>query len=133
MGGSGYAMETGSPTPYSTLDYNGYRCNSKARFIKWIDSDGLVGRYQSIEELRRVTGLERHGLQVDFGIFNSASSPKEGETYSPADYDLRLKPRANCVDAGASIPQVTVEFSGTAPDLGCYEQGHDQPHYGPRK
>jgi hypothetical protein len=133
MGGSGYAMETGSPTPYSTLDYNGYRRNSEARFIKWIDSDHHVGRYQSIEELRRATGLERHGLQVDFGIFNSASSPKEGETYSPADYDLRLKPRADCVDAGASIPQVTVEFSGTAPDLGCYEQGHDQPHYGPRK
>lgn len=133
MGGRGYAMETGSPTPYSTLDYNGYRRNSTERFIKWIDSDRKVGRYQSIEELNRATGLERHGRQVDYDVFTRAGPPREGRTYAPADYDLQLKPRADCVDAGASIPQVTDGFSGTAPDLGCYERGQGSPHYGPRK
>ncbi len=133
MGGGGYAMETGSPTPYSTLDYNGYRRNSAERFIKWINSDRNVGRYQSIEELNRATGLEQHGLEVDYNIFSRAGPPEEGRTYTPSDYDLQLKPRADCVDAGTSIPQVTDNFSGTAPDLGCYEHGQDSPHYGPRK
>ncbi len=132
MGGGGYAMETGSPTPYSTLDYNGYRRNSAERFIKWIDSDRKVGRYQSIEELSQATGLEQHGLVVDYDIFTRAGPPKEGRTYAPSGYDLQLKPRANCVDAGTLIPQVTDNFSGTAPDLGCYECGQDSPHYGPR-
>jgi hypothetical protein len=133
MGGSGYAMETGSPTSYSTLDYNGYRRNSAERFIKWIDSERKVGRYQSIEELNRATGLEPHGLQVDYDIFTRAGPPKEGKTYTPSDYDLHLKPRADVVDAGALIPQVTDNFSGKAPDIGCYEHGRDSPHYGPRK
>ncbi|HJN11047.1 MAG TPA: hypothetical protein QF564_20330 [Pirellulaceae bacterium] len=133
MGGRGYAMETGSPTPYSTLDYNGYRRNSVERFIKWIDSDRNIGRYQSIAELTRATGLEQHGLQVDYNIFTRAGPPQEGKTYMRSDYDLRLKPQANCVDAGALIPQVTSNFSGTAPDLGCYEYGQDSLHYGPRK
>ncbi len=132
MGGSGYAMETGSPTPYSTLDYNGYRRNSAERFIKWIDSNRKVGRYQSIEDLNRATGLEQHGRQVDYDIFTRAGPPKEGQTYTPGEFDLQLKPRADCVDAGTVIPQVSDKFSGTAPDLGCYEHGQNSPHYGPR-
>lgn len=135
MGGRGYAMETGSPTPYSTLDYNGYRRNSPERFLKWItwiDGDRDVGRYQSLEELYRATGLEEHGLQVDYEIFTRAGPPEEGKTYEPSDYDLQLTPQANCIDAGTTIPLVTHNFSGAAPDLGCYERGHDAPHYGPR-
>jgi hypothetical protein len=133
MSGRGYAMETGSPTAYSTLDYNGYRRSSAEQFLKWIDSDGKVGRYQSIAELYRATGLEQHGLQVDYDIFTAAGPPEEGKTYTPAEYDLRLKPGAKCVDAGTLISQVTDNFRGTAPDLGCYEQGQDSAHYGPRK
>jgi hypothetical protein len=133
MSGRGYAMETGSPTAYSTLDYNGYRRSSAEQFLKWIDSDRKVGRYQSIAELYRATGLEQHGMQVDYDIFTAAGPPEEGKTYTPAEYDLRLKPGAKCVDAGTLIPQVTDNFRGTAPDLGCYEQGQDALLYGPRK
>jgi hypothetical protein len=133
MGGRGYAMETGSPTPYSTLDYNGYGRNSTDRFLKWIDANRKVGRYQSIKELNQATGLEPHGLEVDYDIFVNAGPPEEGKTYVPTDYNLRLKPGANSIDAGTIIPQVTDRFTGSAPDLGCYEQAQPIPHYGPRE
>lgn len=132
MGGRGYAMETGSPTPYSTLDYNGYRRNDPERFLKWIDADRNVGRYQSLSELYDATGLERHGLELDYGIFVRAEPPDEGKTSDSAEYDLRLRPNAKCVDAGVKLPQMTDGMQGAAPDLGCYELGQPVPHYGPR-
>ena len=133
MGGQNYAMETGSPTPYSTLDYNGYRRNSPQRFLKWIEADRTVGRYQSLQELSRTTGLEEHGIEVDYDIFVQAGPPEEAKTYQPSDYDLRLRGNANCVDAGVAIPQITDDFHGAQPDLGCYELGQAAPHYGPRR
>ncbi len=133
MGGRGYAMETGSPSPYSTLDYNGYRRNSEDQFLKWTDSEQNVGRYQSIEELYEATGLEQHGLEVDYDIFVNAGPPEDGRSYTPSDYDLQLKPGAVCVDAGVLLPQVTANAQGQAPDLGCYELGQPLPHYGPRR
>ena len=133
MGGRGYAMETGSPTSYSTLDYNGYRRNSPERFLKWTGPECRnVGRYQSLDELMRATGLEWHGLEVDYDIFAKAGPPEGGHEYTPANYDLQLTPQASCIDAGTVIPQVTDNFHGKAPDLGCYELGQQFPHYGPR-
>ena len=80
--------ETGSPTPYSTLDYD---------------------------------------------IFVQAGAPKEAKTYQPSDYDLRLRGGVKCIDVGVALPQVTDNFHGTGPDLGCYEFGQAVPHYGPRR
>jgi len=133
MGGQGYAMETGSPTPYSTLDYNGYRRNSPDRFLKWTAAGQSVGRYQSLEDLHRATGLEEHGMEVDYDIFAKAGAPPAGKTHAPADYDLRLRPGAKCVDAGVALPQVSEAFQGAAPDLGCYETNQPLPVYGPRR
>jgi hypothetical protein len=133
MGARNYAMETGSPTPYSTLDCNGYRRNSIERFLKWIDADRNVGRYQSLQELNRATGLEKHGIEVDYDIFAQAEPPEEARTYQPSDYDLRLRRNAKCIDAGVALPQVTEDFNGTGPDLGCYEFHRPMPHYGPRR
>jgi hypothetical protein len=39
---------------------------------------------------------------------------------------------AKVIDAGITLPQITDDFAGTAPDLGCYELGQEPPHYGPR-
>jgi hypothetical protein len=36
------------------------------------------------------------------------------------------------VDRGAVIPNVTDDYSGSAPDLGALEIGAPVPHYGPR-
>jgi hypothetical protein len=132
MGADGYAMETGSPTPYSTLDYNGYRRNPGERFLKWIDAARNVGRYPSLDALYRATGLEEHGLEVDYNLFLKAGPPKESKTYTPDDYDLRLRPGAAGIDRGVSLPQITDNHQGAAPDLGCYEFDQPLPHYGPR-
>ncbi|MGE0757112.1 MAG: hypothetical protein AB7F89_03605 [Pirellulaceae bacterium] len=132
LGGAGYAMETGSPTPYSTLDYNGYRRNSPERFLKWTDAQRNAGRYDSLAALFQATGLEEHGVQVDYDIFARGGPPAEGKTYEPSDYDLQLARGGVAVDRGVVLTQVSDGFAGTAPDLGCYELGQPLPHYGPR-
>ena len=65
-------------------------------------------------------------------MFRNAGPPKEGKTYTPENYDLRLKPNTKCPDAGGAIRQVTDHITGSAPDLGCYEHGQAPPRYGPR-
>jgi hypothetical protein len=132
MGGEGYAMESGSPTAYSRMDYNAYRRNEPDRLLKWTDHNGKVGRYQSIEEFFRATGLEKHGILTDHDIFVKCDPPEKGKTYKPSDYNLLLKNNTNVIDTGIALPQITDGFAGKAPDLGCYELGIKPPHYGPR-
>ena len=132
MGGEGYAMESGSPTAYSTMDYNAYRRNEPDRLLKWTGHSGDVGRYRSIEDFFKATGLEEHGILADYDIFVNAGPPDKGQTCVPGAYDLRLRGNAIAVDAGVTLPQITDDFTGKAPDLGCYELGREQPHYGPR-
>ena len=132
MGGKSYAMEAGSVTDYSTMDYNGYRRNSRKQFLKWKSAKGRTGRYQSLEAFFEATGYEEHGLEVDYDILRKAEAPRTGKTYEPGDVDLSLRPFAKCVGAGTVIEHVTDRFKGKAPDLGCYELGEKLPHYGPR-
>ena len=132
LGVSGYAVETGSPSPKTTLDYNGYRKADPERLFKWYDGKSEQ-RYPTLEAFTKGAGFEKHGIMVDFDIFTRTAPPKEGNTYTPADYDLTLKPGAVAVDAGEVLPNINDGFSGKAPDLGCYESGQPLPHYGPRK
>jgi hypothetical protein len=132
LGAEGYAVESGSPTAYSTMDYNAYHRNAPDQLIKWTNHEGKVGRYASLEEFFQATGLEEHGLMADYDIFVNAQPPERGRTAAPGEYDLRLKAGAKVIDAGVALPQVTDGFTGKAPDLGCYELGREPPHYGPR-
>lgn len=43
----------------------------------------------------------------------------------PANEDFRLAPASPCIDAGVALPEITTEFEGPAPDIGCYEFGAD--------
>jgi len=45
MGGTQNAMESGSPTAYSTMDYNAYRRNQPELLLKWKDHNGNVAQY----------------------------------------------------------------------------------------
>jgi len=132
MGGSQYALVSGSPTAYSTMDYNAYRRNDPERLISWRDYRDKTGRYQSLDALFRATGLEEHGMMADYNIFEKAGPPEQGKSYTPDNYKLRLNKGAKVVDAGIALAQVTEDFTGKAPDLGCYELGRERPHYGPR-
>jgi len=137
LGGAGdgsrltYAVDTGTTTAYSTLDYNGYRQNSPGAFDRWYD--GRERRsYETLDAFRAGTGHERHGLLIDYDIFVRAAPPEAGKTVDPKDYDLRLRRGSAAVDAGVRLPNINDDFTGPAPDLGCYELGRPLPHYGPR-
>ncbi|MHB1036506.1 MAG: right-handed parallel beta-helix repeat-containing protein [Pirellulales bacterium] len=132
LGRKGYAVETGSPHPKTTLDYNGYRhTDDAARFIKWFDGKNWA-RYATLAEFARGAGHERHGVMVDFDIFQRAAVPAEGETYPVDAVDFRLRPNAPAVDAGQALPNINDDYAGRAPDLGCLELGRPTPQYGPR-
>ncbi len=59
-------------------------------------------------------------------------TPEKGKTSKPADYDLRIRTTANVIDSGTGLPQITDNFTGKAPDIGCYELNQPPAHYGPR-
>jgi hypothetical protein len=125
------AINTGTITPYSTLDYNGYRRNGPGALILWYDGTRSAG-YATLEDFTAATGHEAHGLMVDYDIFVDARPPARSVTYRPEQWDLRLQPGAAAVDRGCVLPNINDGWTGHAPDLGCYELGSDPPHYGPR-
>ena len=131
LGASRYAVETGSPHPRTSLDYNGYRGADPERLFKWFDGE-KEERYPSLGTFAEATGFERHGIMLDFDIFTRAEMPVEGTTYGPDFGDLALRPEAIAVDAGAVLPNINDGYTGDAPDLGCFERGQPRPHYGPR-
>jgi hypothetical protein len=113
------------------MDYDGYRRNDPARLIRWFDGRQRQN-YNSLEDFARATGHEKHAVMVDYDVFVKAAPPALGVSSDPAQYDLRLRPGAAAVDAGARLPGVNDRFTGKAPDLGCHELGDAPPHYGPR-
>jgi hypothetical protein len=125
------AISTGTITPYTTLDYNGYRRNGPGRFILWYDGKKQAS-YETLAEFAVGAGHEAHGTMVDYDIFVRASPPKRSVTCQPDQWDLRLRPTTAAVDRGCVLPSVNDGFAGTAPDLGCHELNSDPPHYGPR-
>jgi hypothetical protein len=125
------AINTGSITPYSSLDYNGYRRNGPGQFILWYDGVKSVG-YQSLAEFAAGAGHEAHGVIVDYEDFVRARPPAVGVMVQPENWDLRLRPTAAGIDRGCVLPNVNDGYEGTAPDLGCYELGSELMHYGPR-
>jgi hypothetical protein len=132
LGATRYAVETGSPTPWTTLDYNGYRkTDDPERFIKWHNGKDWL-QCADLQAFFKATGYEEHGRMVDYDVFVKAAKPEPGQTREPADLDLRLRPGCPPVDAGCRLPNVNDDFTGAAPDLGCHETGKPTPQYGPR-
>jgi hypothetical protein len=134
-------------TSYSTYDYNGYRRNPNTReSYRWrsppagVLRDYESGRsgfqgFSSLTELRKATGQETHGKEVDYEIFENLRPPDAGKphaVYEARDLDFRLKAGSAAVDAGIRLPNVNDDSPGRAPDLGAYEVGRPLPVYGPR-
>ncbi len=126
------AISTGTITPYSTLDYNGYRRNGPGRFILWYNGK-KQSSYETLAEFNAGAGHEAHGVMVDYDVFLEARPPKRSVTCSPDQWDLRLRPASAAVDRGCVLPNVNDAHTGTAPDLGCREFETAPPHYGPRR
>ena len=134
-------------TSYSTADYDGYRPNpDAATAFGWTSPrDGLRADFKgplakrtfaSLEEFRKGTGQEQHGVLVDVDVFVHAPLPDRSDPqrlYRPADFDFGLKPGSSAIDAGVPLPTINDDYTGKAPDLGAYELGAAPPHYGPRQ
>jgi hypothetical protein len=75
----------------------------------------------SSEDITRATGHEKHAVMVDYDVFVKAGPPTLRVSSDPAQYDLRLRPGAVAVGAGARLPNLNDRFTGDAP-----------PHHGPR-
>jgi len=130
---------------YST-DYNGYRPNKGVQQqYHWLGPKKGQKLYEpgkddwktyaTLDEMRRATGHEAHGIEVDYDIFESMRPPdpaKRHAVYHMMDLNFRLKAGSKAVDAGVAIPTVNDGFAGKAPDLGALEAGKPEPKYGPR-
>lgn len=154
-----FAVETN--TNYSSSDYNGFRPNEGAEFsFEWssppfselANFPGEPGklsvqqqarleaqirqmrRFKTLKEYSEATGQDTHSVIVDYDIFEKVTPPgPDPQTlYKPADFDFRLRPGSVAVDAGVRLPNINDDFTGRAPDLGAYEIGRPEPHYGPR-
>jgi Malectin domain/Right handed beta helix region len=116
------------------FDYNGYLTKG-AKFL--IDKKPCA----DFADFRKKSGLEAHGVEVDYSIFEKAVDPRSLPVdrpnwipiIDPETVDLRLKEGSAAVDAGKVIANVNEDFNGKAPDLGAYERGKPLPHYGPRQ
>ncbi|MCW9708553.1 hypothetical protein [Fodinibius salsisoli] len=134
-------------TSYSTSDYNGYRPNQGVeRQYVWITPSLWKVRdyslsykdswsFETLEGFSRTSGLEEHGITVDYNIFKDLQQPdpqKPHTIYHATDLNFKLKPNSKAVDAGMKIPNVNDDSTGKAPDLGALEVGLPTPIFGCR-
>ena len=139
-------MTWSNATSAFSSDYNGFRPNPgvEAQY-RWLAPTDATTMYEpdredwrtfpSLEAFRMATGQERHGLEIDFGIFERMEPPdpsRRHAVYYAEDLNFRLRADSSAVDAGVRIPTVNDDFEGSAPDLGALEVGRPEPHYGPR-
>ncbi|MHC4712843.1 MAG: hypothetical protein ACYTAN_06160 [Planctomycetota bacterium] len=91
--------------------------------------------YQTIEELRKNTGSEVHGMVADpqfaatpgIGIFERIDYGPTSftdflVTRSLSGADLTLRDTSPCIDAGVVIRGINEDFAGKAPDIGAFEE-----------
>jgi hypothetical protein len=139
-------MAWANATPVYSSDYNGFRPNPGVAAQYWFlapkpgetayePKQGQSRTFRTLSELRDATGQERHGIEVDFDIFEKMVPPdpaKRHAAYHAMDLNFRLRPGGKAVDAGVAIPTVNEDFAGRAPDLGALEVGKPEPKFGPR-
>jgi hypothetical protein len=139
-------MTWANATSSYSSDYNGYRPNRTVAqnyaFLAPEHGKTAFGakpsdwkNFASLDEMRRATGQEMHGVEVDYDIFENLAPPDPAQRYKvyhAMDLNFHLKPNAKAVDAGVVLPTINDNFKGKAPDLGALEVGVPEPHYGPR-
>ncbi|MEP7372711.1 MAG: hypothetical protein ABI675_04930 [Chitinophagaceae bacterium] len=134
-------------TAYSTYDYDGYRPNKTGgNQYTWIspatgqlrdyDVTAKEGKqYLTLKSFSDESGLEKHGVEIDYDIFTNMHAPdpaKHYAIYHATDIDFTLNPKGRAVDKGIVLPNINDGFKGIAPDLGAIEAGEPVPVYGAR-
>ncbi len=124
--GNGRVMDLQSADPSGDYDYDGYG-STAGTFNGRIGSITFTG----LAEMKTKT-TEKHGVQLDLGVFATAVAYPTSPLPAKAVPDLRIKPGSAAVDVGVVLPNVDDGWAGAAPDLGAYEVGQPLPAYGPR-
>ncbi len=130
-------------TSYSVADYNGYRPNrgpdSPENQFRGLSPEGEEVEFQTLEAFNKASGLEAHGMIVDYDVFEDLEKPTHAlqrglpsPVYHAVDLNFELNPTGKAVDAGVLIPNVNHNFNGNAPDLGALELGGSAVIYGAR-
>lgn len=151
-----------SNTNYSSSDYNGFHANPDAEFsfgwstppfaiaARFPGEPGALAtrpqaaleaqfretrRFNTLRAYRRATGQDAHSVLIDYDDFVRLRPPEPDPRtlYAPADFDFGLRPESDAVDAGMLLSGINDDFTGAAPDLGAFERGRPEPHYGPRR
>jgi len=134
-------------TTYSVADYNGYRPNqgpeSPENQYRWLSPNGETVEFKTLKNLSKASSLEKHGITVDYDIFENLEKPIQApvdtplgdmptRVYHAVDLNFKLNPKGKAVDVGVIIPNINDGFNGKAPDLGALEIGSPTPTYGAR-
>jgi hypothetical protein len=133
-------------TNYSSSDYNGFRPNpGKEDSFEWnspafgvaaaFGQNPVPRRFGTLQSYREATGQEQHSVLVDYDVFARVPKPDPADpqrVYTPDGLDFSLRTGSPAIDAGVALPTITDGFTGGAPDLGAFEFGKPQFHYGPR-
>jgi hypothetical protein len=126
-GAQGYWMSTNAHP--LDMDYGGY--NIAAQFQPLLNLNNV--RYRTMRDATENTGIMAHAVLVDWEVFTNVKQPPgEDQFADPKAMDIRIHPDSKAVDAGVLLPGINGDFTGKAPDLGCYEIGKPIPTYGPR-
>jgi hypothetical protein len=135
-------------TSYSTYDYNGYRPNKTGgNQYTWLApaNDKLrdydltntnAKSYLTLKEFSDESGLEKHGVEIDYDIFTNLNHPDPTtphRIYHATDIDFSLNPKGKAIDKGEQLPNINDGFKGKAPDLGAIEAGDPMPIYGAKR
>src|ERR1051325_6722881 len=146
-GERGRMLASGTLTPQtSRMDFNGWRWfeGEGGQSVLWHFPEPVAGPgnmrkktrsewpYRSWEQFVQHTGHEKHGVLLDFDIFQRFEKPS-GENTPLPKLDLRLRDGSKAIDAGEALPNLNDGFRGKAPDLGAIESEEALPHYGPRE
>jgi hypothetical protein len=120
-------------------DYSGLLLGGPGRGVPGAANPALeVRRFATLAEYSRATRQDQHSVAVDYDIFvnvprlDAKDLKNVQKLYKAEDLDFRLKTGSAAIDHGVTLPNVTDNFSGQAPDLGALEVGQSPPHYGPR-
>ncbi|MBZ2186278.1 MAG: hypothetical protein K7J46_16320 [Bryobacter sp.] len=117
-------------------DYNGFRPNRGVKEqYTWQGPGAAKQSFATLEEVRRATGAESHGIELDYDIFEKLGAPdanRRYQVYHSPDLNFGLRAGGRAVDAAEPLVNINDGFSGKAPDLGALELGQPLPHYGPR-
>jgi hypothetical protein len=103
-------------TDYSIADYNGYRPNqgpdSPENQFRWLTPRGREREFKTLESFSRASGLEAHGITVNYDVFEDLQKPIHAlerglpsPVYHAVDLNFKLNPNGKAVDAGDRVTQ----------------------------